>query len=196
MVQILKEEIRQAIIRHAKDEFLEHGFAKASLKRIAGKVGVSVGNLYRYFDNKEKLYDHIVSCIYPYLEKLTQKRLKEPIPDEEFKLKAIVLALNELAPDDVRIPLLILMDGSAGTKHEHANLIWREWMRDNVIGHLHVYNDLKQEVKFSDDTAGPIAVAFLEGFLEIMRQNCDDEARASIVQQYVLFWYTGLKSFI
>lgn len=196
MVQILKEEIRQSIIRHAKAEFLEHGFARASLKRIAGNVGVSVGNLYRYFESKEVLYDQIVSIVYPYLEKLTQKNLRESVTDEEVKLKAIVLALNELADDNVRIPLLILMDGSSGTKHEHANLIWREWMRDNVIGHIHVYNDFKQQDVFTEDAAGPIAVAFLEGFLEIMRQKCGNEARISIVQQYVLFWYTGLNRFI
>ncbi|RJE89632.1 TetR/AcrR family transcriptional regulator [Paenibacillus sp. 1011MAR3C5] len=196
MVQVLKEDIRQAILRHAQDEFLAHGFAGASLKRIAGQTGISAGNLYRYFDGKEVLFDHIVSGVYPYLEKLTNSSMEEPAVDGEVKLGAIVLALDELAAGPVRIPLLILMDGSAGTKHGHAIRIWREWMKENVVGHLRAYNDTKQQTVFSNDAAGPIAAAFLEGYLEILRQDSGTEARSSLVRQYVLFWYSGFKSFI
>ena len=60
MAQILKEESRLAIIEAAKEEFLEKGYKDASMRTIAKKANMTVGNLYRYFDNKEDIIYQIV----------------------------------------------------------------------------------------------------------------------------------------
>lgn len=60
MAQILKEEVRIRIVNAATLEILENGFEKASMRKIARKAGVTVGNLYRYFDGKEALVKKIV----------------------------------------------------------------------------------------------------------------------------------------
>ena len=59
MAQILKEEVRNKIIEASKKELLEKGYENASLRKIALDSGVTVGNLYRYFDNKEDLINKI-----------------------------------------------------------------------------------------------------------------------------------------
>ncbi len=61
MAQKLKEETRQAIIDAAREEFLEKGFADASMRSIAEKAGITVGNIYRYFENKEELGKRITA---------------------------------------------------------------------------------------------------------------------------------------
>lgn len=61
MAQILKEGLRQAIIDSAKEEFLNNGYENASMRSIAKSANMTVGNLYRYFTNKEDIHRQIVS---------------------------------------------------------------------------------------------------------------------------------------
>ncbi len=70
MAQKLKEETRQAIIAAAKEEFLEKGYDDASMRSIAAKANITVGNIYRYFENKEDLNRHIITETSEDLKKL------------------------------------------------------------------------------------------------------------------------------
>ena len=69
MAQVLKENLRRDIIEAAKEEFLVYGYKDASMRRIAAKAHMTVGNLYRYFESKEDINMHIVV---PTLEKINK----------------------------------------------------------------------------------------------------------------------------
>ena len=51
---------RKAIIQAAMAEFLESGFAEATMAAIAGRAGLAKGTLYLYFATKEALFAGIV----------------------------------------------------------------------------------------------------------------------------------------
>jgi AcrR family transcriptional regulator len=53
-----------AIERSAKDEFLAHGFAGASMRKIAAGAGVTTGALYSHFADKETLFTSLVEPVY------------------------------------------------------------------------------------------------------------------------------------
>lgn len=83
MAQFLKEEQRQAIIEAARQELREKGYNEASMRSIAAKADMTVGNLYRYFRNKEEIQEYIVSAardqIYTILrEQSVESVAKEP----------------------------------------------------------------------------------------------------------------------
>lgn len=59
MAQILKEELKNAIVNSAKKEFLENGYENASMRKIAKQANMTVGNLYRYFDSKRAIHEYI-----------------------------------------------------------------------------------------------------------------------------------------
>lgn len=61
MAQKLKDDVRLAIIKAAKEEFLEKGYKGASMRSIANKANMTVGNLYRYYKNKEDINLSIVA---------------------------------------------------------------------------------------------------------------------------------------
>ncbi|MBR6236410.1 MAG: helix-turn-helix transcriptional regulator, partial [Firmicutes bacterium] len=61
MPQVQKDDVRETILESAREEFLEHGFEGSSMRRIALRSKMTVGNLYRYFKNKEELSSIIVS---------------------------------------------------------------------------------------------------------------------------------------
>ena len=59
MAQTLKEEVKSRIIEAAKAEFYDKGYEKASMRTIAKRAEMTVGNIYRYFENKEAVHAYI-----------------------------------------------------------------------------------------------------------------------------------------
>jgi AcrR family transcriptional regulator len=68
-MQILKKEVKERILNAARAEFGEHGFAKAKMRSIAERAGVSAGNLYTYFPNKDNLFCALVK---PAVDQITE----------------------------------------------------------------------------------------------------------------------------
>lgn len=64
MAQVLKDEVKAKIKESAVDVFTEKGFKKASIKEIAKHADVSVGNVYRYYSDKEGLYKSVIQGVY------------------------------------------------------------------------------------------------------------------------------------
>lgn len=52
----LPPEKQEKILETAVVEFAEHGYDSANINKIAEKAGVSVGSMYKYFNNKHDLY--------------------------------------------------------------------------------------------------------------------------------------------
>lgn len=55
-MQYAKDEIRQRIIDVAREEFLDKGFEKASIRTITSKAQTAKSNLYNYFKDKDDLF--------------------------------------------------------------------------------------------------------------------------------------------
>ena len=55
-----KEKRREEILSAALDLFISKGYAATRIQDIAGKVGMSVGLLFHYFESKEKLYEELI----------------------------------------------------------------------------------------------------------------------------------------
>lgn len=69
-MQHTKEEIRNRILEAAEMEFDENGYAGASMRKIVSRAGTSLGNLYRYYANKEELF---LSIVEPVMEACIQQ---------------------------------------------------------------------------------------------------------------------------
>lgn len=60
MPQVLKDEVKNAIIEGAVAVFARDGFHGATMAVIAKAAGVSTGNVYRYFGSKEELFEAVI----------------------------------------------------------------------------------------------------------------------------------------
>lgn len=67
MAQVLKKDKEELILNISRDLFLKKGYDKTSMKDIAKKTWISVGNLYRYYKNKP---DIVFNIIKPLFEKI------------------------------------------------------------------------------------------------------------------------------
>ena len=56
----INEKLAADLLQAGKQEFLEKGFQGASMRGIAARMGVTTGALYRYYTDKESLFDALV----------------------------------------------------------------------------------------------------------------------------------------
>ena len=56
----IPKEKRDRILNVAIEEFANNGFQNTSIQQIAKKSGISVGSVYKYFENKETLFSMVV----------------------------------------------------------------------------------------------------------------------------------------
>ncbi|RED55684.1 TetR/AcrR family transcriptional regulator [Cohnella lupini] len=194
-MQVLKDDIRQTILRASRDEFAQYGYRGASVKRIADKVGISVGNLYRYYKGKEALFDSIAAPLVHELEGLINAHENRSQDNGSSIFDGVVHALTAIV-EEFRIPLLILIDGAIGTRYEDAVRKIHQAMANNIASHLSEYNRKQGREEFEEEAAWPISVAFMQGYFEIIRRNEDPEDCRRMVRQYVSFWYQGLRVFV
>ncbi len=91
---------REAILCAARELFLEHGFAEASIDAVTAKAGVSKSTIYGHFGTKEELFHAIVSMraehVLNHLESL-----RNPSGDPSTDLEAFAVAFQRviLAPE-------------------------------------------------------------------------------------------------
>jgi AcrR family transcriptional regulator len=62
-LQYTKESVRAKILAAAELEFDEQGYAGASMRSIVRRAETSLGNIYRYYPNKEALFLSIVEPV-------------------------------------------------------------------------------------------------------------------------------------
>ena len=68
-MQYLKSDVRNRILQSAEKEFRQNGYLNASIRTIAENAGISLGNVYRYFSNKEALFSAVLQ---PVVEEISQ----------------------------------------------------------------------------------------------------------------------------
>ena len=72
---------KERLLQSGKEEFLQHGFQNASLRRICANAGVTTGALYFFFRNKEDLFGSIVGKPLAAYHELIERSAKKEIED-------------------------------------------------------------------------------------------------------------------
>ena len=205
-MQIRKEEVEKALLDAAETEFYAHGFEHASVRRIMRNAGVSIGNFYNYFKNKEELYYALVGEAYrTFVHFMNQQEHEDGSlfsvdllqqPDWKQQLPALLSKIlpeyvSRLMPDfDIRF--VILMEGSSGTRYEHTG----EQLINLVKDHLREHLD-ETGTALSDNMCELLARQFLDGLIRIIKQHLNDkQARNAMLAHYLVFYVTGVAGFI
>ena len=129
MPQILKDDIRNRIVEAAKSEFMENTYEKTSMRNIANRSNITVGNLYRYFASKEELNRYIVQ---PALDKIQELILK--ISNNQVDI--LNMENISLTSDQMRDMLESLADGVVDIYSRHRIEVNILMMRTSVHNYL------------------------------------------------------------
>lgn len=192
MAQILKDESRNAIIESAKEEFLNKGFNNASMRNIAKKAKMTVGNLYRYFKSKDEISAYIVSDTYNSIDllikNLTSNNVSIISNDINLKYSTDELRqiLNELADNlvdiykDHKIEFNILMYNSK------INERITNWFTDAINVLINNYFDIEGYEKEKYILSKSYAESIFMGMRVIFKENDLDISRLkTIVRAYL-----------
>ncbi len=120
-------DIREALIKSGKKEFLAHGFEKASLRTICRGAGVTTGSFYVCFRKKEELFCAIVDPMLKHYhvlyDSVVDNAMKDVNSNEETELRIIEFLCGHR--DEFRL----LFDCSDGTRY--AN--FKDWLLNSLF---------------------------------------------------------------
>lgn len=131
MPQILKDDVKQRIVEAAREEFLEKSYENSSMRSIASRSQMTVGNLYRYFRNKEELNRFIVGPTMKKINSLIMKLTGNRITLEN--MDSISLSAGDLIQmlDDLASGLV---DIYAANRIEVNILMMHSGVNDSLVG--------------------------------------------------------------
>ena len=188
-MQVLKEEVRERILAAAVQVFYEKDFRSAKMQDIARLADVSASLLYSYFENKEKLFEGVVSSVPSDFDRIAREEesVLADTPSERFRIAAEGPLLDMLAHHKW---LVILIDKSRGTAYEHA----KDDFVESIERHIRRMVNKRAPLRYPDLLAHVLASNFVESLMEVARHySSEDEARdmlALIAQCY----YEGVNS--
>ena len=183
-MQVLKSEVRGAILRSAEKLFLENCFEKVSMRTIALTAGMTVGNVYRYFNNKNDIFAALVN---PLLSVLIEGLTHEPEPlnpndssklFEEYYDRFESFARIVVAQ---KIKLILLFNKSSGTSYENEYSSFVRMLADHLRDHLKVMGcdtSISEYSGFCD----VLSHMFMQGVLEVLLNESDKNAVGIIMQ--------------
>lgn len=108
MGQILKDSVKQNIINSAIEDIFENGYVGASMRKIASIANMTVGNLYRYFKNKDELINTIIQPVLNRINTIIYKHTKQTIDLNHPNFDLTNLSTTDIlnAFDDLSIELV------------------------------------------------------------------------------------------
>jgi len=195
-MQVLKEKIRQKIKKAAVSEFEERGYQKSSMRSIASSAGITVGNLYRYFKNKDDLFNVIIQPAFQEIYKFIDEfaRLKKSKLYEKKQKDSFIITFEESL---IRIyirhraELVILFSGSKGSQMENA--------REKIISLIaerikkEAFPRMKKKIVIeSDFLAQILAFSFVEGISLVLNKYKDKEKTKDLFTQFTNIYFRNL----
>ncbi|MFQ5698219.1 MAG: TetR/AcrR family transcriptional regulator [Myxococcota bacterium] len=126
------ERTRERILSVAEKLFAERGFAGASLRDVAGRVGIRTPSLYNHFSSKEALYEAVLSrAIRPLVELLSDVAARDA-PRQSSRV--IVERVMEHLRQHPLLPRLVQQEVVCGG--ERLSPALREWLGP-IFAHAH-----------------------------------------------------------
>lgn len=182
-MQYLKKEIKENILAAAVAEFKEHGYADASIRNIANNAEISLGNIYRYFDNKEALYFAVID---PFLKSIRQVIEHDIVfESKDMTIASDVLVEFLVAHSD---ELMIIRKGNSVHYEEFINFMVvsisqkiREMLENS-------FSEINEKIK-NPDFYDAVAEGFLTSLFKVLSKDAPLEVQKRNVREIITFYF-------
>jgi AcrR family transcriptional regulator len=175
IVQVLKEDLRLKIRSSAVEAFINHGYQKASMREIAEAADMSVGNLYRYFKNKEALFGHLVQPLIDAFLANQDREFEPKYLDVNFLEHSSIVEMLMNARIKYREELYILFLRSEGSPFEGAKVRLIEYIEVQIKKFLEDMTNDGEAVIKSPIFIKAAAASIVESFCVILENAKDDQ---------------------
>lgn len=189
-MQTLKKEIQESIVDIAARLFYNQGFEETSMRQIANEMQMSVSNLYKYFKNKEDLFNEIVKGYYiKYMAGFSKFISEEQYHEDNFNSESnsfLVHAIFESIKTDP-IKFVLLMDKSKGTKYVGFKYEVLLLLEKHIMKGIQQHNKQEYIIKI-------LVSNFFHGVVEIARNYQSDEWALKNIDLLVKYHMNGMHS--
>lgn len=182
-MQYLKDTVREKIYAAAIEEFKNCGYQEASIRNIATNAGISLGNIYRYYQNKEALY---IAVVQPLMESV-----KEFVQTKFFidgaSLKEVAGYVVEFM-DQHDDEIVILRRGNTDYYRTFS-----EFLEKATATHINEGIEKRNQAKVKNpQLATIIARSFLHCLFDIIYSIKDKQLRTEYVEEVMIFYFGHL----
>lgn len=187
MAQVLKEEIRENILKAALQEFYQEDYRSAAMRNIADKAKIPTGLIYSYYKNKQDLFDAVLRPVLYDWELVLTEGGENKSKHTNSEIYGLSKAETECILNlfDHRQEFIILIDKSDGTKYENE----KERFIKDIEEHLnkHRNDDMDDEVFLHI-----IANNFVDGLMQIMYHYRGKEWAVMILHKLSKMYLSGI----
>ena len=183
-MQYLKETVREKIYAAAIEEFKTFGYQEASIRNIANNAGISLGNIYRYYQNKESLY---IAVVQPLMESVKE------FVDTKFFVDGS--SLKEVAANVVDFmdkhddEIVILRRGNTDYYRNFAEFLEKATAKRIEQGIQSGSGEIKVK---NPQLSHIIARSFLHCLFDIIYSTKDNQVRTEYVEEVMIFYFGHL----
>lgn len=197
-MQILKDDIRHSILTAALNEFKAHDYSDASMRRISASAGITTGNIYRYFKNKEELFESLVGPVY---EKCIAciMEIKQEVDRSfanQFELKDCFQLVEKTLVslfEESSAEMTILTNRSNGSKYADVKSSIRMLVTSILESVFLFRKEDSEELSLEESQlAHMLGGTIMEGVSLILREHGDGETVKRLVNQFILLYSIGV----
>lgn len=201
-MQKLKQELKDKIIFEAKQAFLDKGFEKASMREIAKASGITVGNVYRYFKNKDELFYAVVGDAHKAITHIVESDHSSNVNimddyvlvSEDDFMEYVDPALHQIIDVFVQYKdeVTILVYKSQGSKLGMMINEFKDVIVEKIYTQvLNASPDSKLDLRGLSES---LANASIDGITRACRSNITDEEIYRNIFGHLMFLYMGAQS--
>ena len=194
----LNEQLAADLLEAGKKVFLEVGFRDASLRKIAAMLGVTTGAIYRYYTDKEALFDAIVSGP---AEELVNRYRAAHQEYSSISLEEQISGLGQVSENNSWMmdfiydhfdEFKLIVCCSAGTRYEHYIDTLVEIEANSSLQLTEELQEAGYKLPpLSDELAHMISSGLFNCMFETIRHDMPKEKALEYTGSYQLFYTAG-----
>jgi AcrR family transcriptional regulator len=187
-MQILKEEIYERIRKVSEDLFYNTGYEGTTTRSIAAKVGISVSNLYLYYENKEAILAAVIEPYYDYINSRLKEFLVLEKREEDINEKLSEVVIDLITRDQRKF--IILSDRCNGTRFEAS-----KGMVVQIITR-HMKALLNNTICDKDLIAYILASNLINAIIEMAKNYHDERQLKDSLKNLITYHTQGLRALV
>lgn len=186
--QVAPPDRRRQILDAAEACFREEGFHGASMARIAARAGISVGHIYRYFENKEAVVADIVSQD---LEASVLAISALPATAEAQFDTLLEVALDHAAPERMALWFEVLAEAARNPRVAAMVRDADKQLRERVVERLPPVDGRPRDPALAAAQAELMCTLFEGSLIRFMRTGASQPMQLKMLRDLVLWTLRG-----
>lgn len=191
-MQYLKDDVRNRIVEEALKEFMEKGYVGASIRSIAKKSNTSVGNIYKYFNSKEDLYESIIGSVHHrFIDYIRQFDKVEINEKADLIFNELMEKIMEIFNENSR-SVSVLLNQSKGSKYENCKSIFVDFVTRIVTEKMRYALSMKGKKLRDNLIIYILSYSLIESIAVIVKERCDGAEVRKLILNIIDIFYSDI----